>query len=108
MKPSSSFSTSPSITAPGSKHGKRLWGGQMGKCLGECFGAAPRLMLATPEQRERATIAGEFLKAQQTEENPQTTAGTCAITRFTTCTEESWFRRSSSVSEEKTTPEVKQ
>jgi len=42
--------------------------GKWENAWGECFGGAPRIMLATQEQRESAIIKGELLKPQQTEE----------------------------------------
>jgi uncharacterized protein YkwD len=41
--------------------------GKWENAWGECFGQAPRLMLATPSQRENAQIKGELLKPQTTE-----------------------------------------
>ena len=41
--------------------------GKWENAWGECFGAAPRLMLGTAEQREKAVIAGELLKPQTVE-----------------------------------------
>jgi len=109
MKPSSSFFNSPEHHRAWVKAWETAVGvGKWENAWGECFGAAPRLHAGHARAARARHDRGEFLKAQQTEETRKQPRDLRDYTFYDMHGRIMVPEIFKQVSEEKTTPEVKQ